>query len=44
MHKDLLKYELKGVGKDSILSLLGKPNSEHSDNFSYNLGILKRVE
>ena len=25
MHKDLLKkYELKGVGKDSILSLLGR--------------------
>jgi hypothetical protein len=43
MHKDLLKkYELKGVRKDSILSLLGKPNTEHSDKFYYNLGYPKK--
>ena len=43
MHKDLLKkYELKGVSKDSVLNLLGKPNTQHSDRFYYNLGYPKR--
>ncbi len=39
MHKDLLKkYELKGVSKDSILSLLGEPSKKYSDEFNYYLG------
>ncbi len=39
MHKDLLKkYELKGVSKDSILDLLGKPNSEINNEYHYQLG------
>lgn len=43
MHKDLLKkYDLKEVSEDSILSLLGKPNKQHSDRFYYNLGYPKR--
>ena len=43
MHKDLLKtYKLKGVSKDSILSLLGKPNQQHSNKFYYNLGYPER--
>lgn len=43
MHKDLLKkYDLKGISKDSILSLLGEPNTQYSDEFNYNLGYPKR--
>ena len=39
MHKDLLKkYELKGVSRDSILDLLGKPNSETNNKYYYQLG------
>ena len=40
MHKDLLKnHELKGVSKDSILNLLGKPNSETNTKYYYQLGV-----
>lgn len=43
MHKDLLnQYELRGISKDSILSLLGKPNTQHLDKFYYNLGYPKK--
>lgn len=39
MHKDLLKkYKLKGVSRDSILNLLGKPNSESNNVYRYFLG------
>lgn len=43
MHKDLLKrYELKGVSRDSILNLLGKPNTETNDKYYYQLGTTGR--
>ena len=43
MHKDLLKrYDLKGVSRDSILNLLGKPNSETNSKYYYQLGISGR--
>lgn len=39
MHKDLLrKYKLKGVSRDSILNLLGKPDSEIDNEYRYFLG------
>ncbi|MGS2764566.1 hypothetical protein [Sinomicrobium sp. M5D2P9] len=39
MRKDLLKrYDLEGVSRDSILELLGKPNSETNDKYYYQLG------
>lgn len=43
MHKDLLKkYELKGVSRDSILDLLGKPNTKTNDKDYYQLGTTGR--
>ncbi|MBL4679323.1 MAG: hypothetical protein JKY88_01215 [Pseudomonadales bacterium] len=43
MHKDLLKqYELKGVSRDSILNLLGEPNTQYSNEFYYQLGYTGR--
>ncbi|MGB3655672.1 MAG: hypothetical protein WBA41_31295 [Rivularia sp. (in: cyanobacteria)] len=43
MHKDLLKrYELKGVSRDSILDLLGKPNTETNNKYYYQLGTTGR--
>ncbi len=39
MYKDLLKkYKLKGVSKDSILQLLGKPNVQTKSKYQYFLG------
>ena len=43
MHKDLLKkHQLKGVNTDSILKLLGEPNSRNLNEFNYNLGYSER--
>ncbi len=43
MHKDLSEsYELKGVGRDSILNLLGKPNFESNREYRYSLGATGR--
>ncbi|MGV6831287.1 MAG: hypothetical protein ACWA5P_06985 [bacterium] len=39
MHRDLIRnYELEGVSKDSIIQLLGKPNSQTNLKFYYQLG------
>ena len=43
MHKNLLKEnKLKGVSKDSIINLLGKPNTETIKEFHYQLGATGR--
>lgn len=39
MYKDLLKkYQFIGIGKDSVLNMLGKPNIFNQYEFQYNLG------
>lgn len=43
MHKDLLNdYDLKTYDKKQVLDLLGKPNSETNNDFSYQLGYTGR--
>lgn len=43
MHKDLLnKYQLKGISKDSIINLLGEPNSINNNSYFYQLGATGR--
>lgn len=43
MHKNLLKeYDLKGMKKDFILELLGKPSSETNNKYYYQLGYTGR--
>lgn len=35
-------YELNGMTKDEIIELLGEPESQHQNEFSYYLGMAKR--